>query len=86
MRRLTLALAALLEVGGVLALRPVENDGARRSAQAFPARGDAVHEAHGQRLAVGLGQIEVDDRVARRAGIGLDRADQRHSVARDDIR
>ena len=47
---------------------------------------DAVHEAHRQRLAGDRRQVEIDDGVARRARIGLDRADQRHAVAGDDFR
>ena len=44
-----------------------------------------MHEAHGQRLAGHRRKIEVDDRIARRARIGLDRADKRHAVAGDDL-
>ena len=47
---------------------------------------DAVHEAHRQRLAGDGREVEIDDGVARRAGIGPDRADQRHAVAGDDFR
>jgi hypothetical protein len=44
-----------------------------------------VHEAHGQDFASGGRQIKIDDGVARRARIGLDRADKRHAVSGDDL-
>ena len=58
----------------------------RRAGAPVAGRRDAVHEAHRQRLAGDRREVEVDDGVARRAGIGLDRADQRHAVAGDDFR
>ena len=42
-------------------------------------------EAHGKALAIGFGKIEIDDRVAAGARLGLDRIDQRHAIASDDI-
>ncbi len=72
--------------GGILALRPVQHDGARRPRRAVPAGGRAVHEAHRKRLARHRRQVEIDDGVADRPRVGLDRPDQCHAVARHDFR
>ena len=72
--------------GGILALGAVEHDGAGRPAGSPSRLADTrCMKRTGSTSPVDRRQVEVDDGVAGGAGIGLDRADQRHAVAGDDF-